>query len=115
METLAKLVGSLIEFLMVFTGLDGNPDRYVTIKWAAPAGNEKKVVPFGRAGEIPHLGPDHNELIEKAEQMYSSDDHRYKWLMARYKLRHASETGYILDKSNKDKKFTKWGLTNLAC
>ena len=113
MEMLAKLVTSLMKFFMVFTGFDGNPDKYVSIGWTKPSEGEKKVVPFGRT-DVPHLGPDHDMKVKQAELMFDNDDMRYKWLMAIHRLR-ISDTGWIMDKSNNEKKFTKWGFTNLTC
>ncbi len=107
METLVKLVGSLFGFFSVFFGLDGNPDRYVPIG-VKPVVGEKNVVPFGRT-DVPNLGPDHDAKVKQAEQMYETDDLRWKWLMAIHRLRNTS-TGYILDQSNKDQKFQKWGM-----
>lgn len=112
METMVKLVDSFLKFFMAFCGFDGNPDRYVPIEVKAST-SEQNVVPFGRT-DVPFLGPDHDEKVKQAEMLFDNDSMRYKWLMAVHRLR-VSETGWIMDKSNNEKKFKKWGLTTLAC
>lgn len=111
METLVKLVGSLLKFLMYFIGMTDGEDKYVSIEVKSSAG-ENKVVPFTRT-DVPYLGPDHAEKVRQAELLFDNDDMRYKWLTAVHRLR-ATETGWIMDKSNSERKFKKWGLTHLS-
>lgn len=112
METLVKLVVSFLKLLVYFFEGDSEQDRYLHVG-AKPSTDEKKVVPFART-DVPHLGDDHEKMVKQAEQLYSNDDLRHKWLMAVHRLR-TTETGWIMDKSNNEKKFKKWGLTHLSC
>lgn len=112
MSTLAKLVNSFGNLILAFLGLNGNEDKYLPIEVKVTV-DEKKVIPFART-DLPDLGHDHESLVKQAEHLYTDDVLRYKWLIAIYKLR-TSQVGWIMDPSNKNKPFTKWGLTRPAC
>lgn len=61
-------------------------DKYVSIRAARPRGAldkvEKKIIPFALHSELPDLGPDRDQLIAKAERLFSTDAMRLKWLQS---------------------------------
>lgn len=106
MQTLTTIISGFITLFSKFVGFGDLPDTYMEI--GARHTVEREVIPFART-DVPNLGSDHAELVRKAEMLYRDDTNRYKWLMAVHKLR-STDTGWIIEKSNADKPFTKWGL-----
>lgn len=111
MRTLTETLSGLLGLFLKFFSFGDEPDTYMEI--GARHTVERDVIPFART-DVPNLGPDHAELIRKVELLYTDDNLRHKWLMAVHKLR-STQTGWIMEKSNADKPFTKWGLTAPAC
>lgn len=110
MDTFAKAVISVLQFLLDFFNTEGGRDQYVQIGSRLPV--EKQVVPFART-DVPFLGDDHEQLVAKAERLYKSDDLRYKWLMAIHRVRQ-TKSGWVLDKGSENRPSPGWGLTARA-
>jgi hypothetical protein len=106
MRTVTETLSGLLGLFLKFFSFEDTPDTYMEI--GARHTVEREVIPFART-DVPNLGPDHAELVKKAEVLFKDDVNRYKWLMAIHKLR-STDTGWIIEKSNASKPFTKWGL-----
>ena len=107
MDTFAKAVISVLQFFLEFFSLEGGRDHYVRVE---PGNSEETPVkPFART-DVPRLGDDHEKLVAQAERLYTSDELRYKWLMAVHKVRQ-TKSGWILDPASKDRPSPSWGLT----
>lgn len=102
---------TVINLVISFLGFNGGVDKYVSIG-TTPTPDEKNVIPFA-CTDVPDLGSDHQALVKQVEQLYNDDALRRKWLMAIHRLR-TTNTGWIMDKSNKSRPFTKWGLTPIS-
>lgn len=112
MNTLVNFIAWIEGRILAFLGLETYTDPKVLVN-ATPKSNDREIIPFARTG-VPHLGKDHHELVKKAEALYDDDDLRYKWLMSIHRLRATTSVGWILDKSNNNRKSPKWGLTHAA-